>query len=285
MSEVTLNTKTATSPTPKEIIFRYIPYLPWIALSLFIFITGAYLKLRYSTPIYNVYGKLLVKDQDGYGNTDKLNALMMLPGENSNLNNEIEIIKATSMAIRVIRGLGLQQQYAQKGSIRISLAHKSDIPFKWVIDKVKDTINPLSCEIEILNSNQFKVNENPQIYNFGQVVKMPQADFRLVPNSGVVIHPNAIKYVLSWTHEQMLALSLAGSLSVEITPDASVLTLSYLTENSKIGMDIINRYMKEYQLAGLEDKRLIAQTTADFINDQLDTLQDELGGVERNLQN
>src|SRR5690606_31671587 len=116
---------------------------------------AAFIKLRYSTPIYNVTGKILVKDKAPYGGgSDKFNDILMMPGNGSNLNDEIEIIKSRSMAGRVVRGLGLQQQYAMKGNIRTSQAYVSDMPFQWIIESISDSLTGLGYEVTITENNQ-----------------------------------------------------------------------------------------------------------------------------------
>ena len=50
------------------------------------------------------------------------------------------------------------------------------------------------------------------------------------------------------------------------------------------GIDIVNQWIREYEKAGLEDKRLIAVSALKFIDDQLDTVRLELSGAEKNLQ-
>jgi hypothetical protein len=47
----------------RDIFFKYIRFLPWIVISVSISLLGAYLYLRYSTPIYNVGGTLLIKSE------------------------------------------------------------------------------------------------------------------------------------------------------------------------------------------------------------------------------
>lgn len=285
MAEIIQNKKQATNPTPKELIFKYLPYLPWVLLSLLLFLVGAFIKLRYSAPMYNVTGKILVKDKNPYGSgSDKFNNILMMPDNGSNLNNEIEIIKSRSMAARVMRGLGLQQQYAMKGNIRTSEAYASDMPFQWIIENIKDSLEELNYKVTIADNNQFQLNEDPTLYNFGQSVKLPGASFRLIPYGGITSQQASIQYVLKWLPELELTAYLSENLDVIKSEGASVLVLTYPVENTKVGLDIVNRYMKEYQLSSLEDKQLIAQTTAEFIDEQLDTLQRELGGVERNLQ-
>lgn len=285
MSEsLSVDKKTGT-PSPKEILLRYLPFLPWILLSLAIAMGIAWIRLRYSTPVYNVTGKLLVKQDNPYGNQgEKFGSIFSLPGDNSNLNNEIEIIKSRAIAARVVRELKLQTQYANKGQVRTSDAYSKDLPFLWNIEQLADSSFGRTYEITLVNNNEFRINEDPKIYNYGQLVKTKTMDFRLFPNRQIEIGEDKPVFILTWVPVGNMAANLSGSLDVTQLEGASVLNLKYSTTNKKSGVDIVNGYMSEYQKASLEDNQLVAYTTLAFIDRQLDTLQRELGGVEKNLQ-
>ena len=61
MTKYWISHQKKTGLTPREIFLKYIRFLPWLVISLAIMLLLAYVKLRYSTPIYNVTAKLLVK--------------------------------------------------------------------------------------------------------------------------------------------------------------------------------------------------------------------------------
>ncbi|PZQ96506.1 MAG: hypothetical protein DI539_30065, partial [Flavobacterium psychrophilum] len=128
------------TPGPKELLFRYIPYLPLLILCVSIALGLAWLKLRYSTPIYAVVGKILVKNDNPYAkNGEKFSAIFDVPQDISNLNDEIEIIKSRTMAARVISFGHLETQYGIRGKIRTSEASQDDMPFTWMIESITDS--------------------------------------------------------------------------------------------------------------------------------------------------
>ena len=95
---------TKESLSPRELIFKYLRYLPWVAISVAIALVGAYVKLRYSPPIYSVSGKLLVSQPPNYGGGEKFDDIFMMQ-KSDKLNDEIEIIKSRSIAARVVNSL------------------------------------------------------------------------------------------------------------------------------------------------------------------------------------
>lgn len=285
MSDQPISTqKSKVTISPKDIIFRYIKYLPWVVISISIALSLAYVKLRYSTPIYNVAGKLLVSSNTmNGGGGDKFDDIFMMQ-RTDKLGDEMEIIKSRNMAARVVRSLGMQKQMYNKGKIRSTVLHSSDEPFIFDIQSMADSAAGFSLMVTLVNDNQFKLNEQPQIYYFNQTINLPAVSFKIIFN-GRDRHAYASNdFIISWQPVESIASGLSGGISVSRLNEATnVLNMSFQTENTKLGVDIVNQYMKEYQQANMEDKKQIAAQTLSFIDDQLDTVFHELGGVEKNL--
>src|ERR1700729_3647205 len=94
---------------PREFIMRYIKYMPWVLFSAILFGVLAYIKIRYTTPIYVVQSSLLIKNESsqmgGNGGKDiSFNELFMNQGT-LNLNNEVEILRSRPVLQRVARDL------------------------------------------------------------------------------------------------------------------------------------------------------------------------------------
>lgn len=271
--------------TPRELIYKYLRYLPWLIISVAIMLVFAYIKLRYSTPIYNVSGKLLVTAQNPYGNnSEKFNDIFMMQGSSAKINDEIEIIKSRSIASRVIKSLGLQTSIYNRGKIRSTVVYPRNIPFEFEIVQITDGNAGFSIIVKILNDNEFSLNEETRTYRFNEPVTTSQVQFRIKQHAHQWKAFASNEFAISWQPMESMAAGLSGSIKVAPASDfTNVLMLSYQTENTRLGVDIVNQYMKEYQQASLEDKRQIAANTLQFIEQQLDTVRDELGGVERNL--
>jgi tyrosine-protein kinase Etk/Wzc len=93
-----LNQRAKLAISPRELIFRYIRYLPWVVLSLSLALVIAYIKLRYSPTIYSVSGKLLVSNQAPYsGGGDKFDDIFTMQRVDK-LNDEMEIIRSRNIS-------------------------------------------------------------------------------------------------------------------------------------------------------------------------------------------
>src|SRR5882724_7405176 len=78
----------------REFVMRYLKYLPWLLLSIGLALLGAFLKNRYSIPIYQVQSSLIINNDrnNKQGGDNNLGELFMF-APSVNLNNEIEILK------------------------------------------------------------------------------------------------------------------------------------------------------------------------------------------------
>ncbi|PZR11678.1 MAG: hypothetical protein DI539_20455 [Flavobacterium psychrophilum] len=284
MAEEIIENQRKLSISPREIMSKYMRYLPWLIVSVLITLTAAYVKLRYSTSTYNTSGKLLVTTQSPYGGgSEKFDDIFMMQRADK-INDEIEIIKSRSMASRVVRSLGLQKQVSNKGKIRSSVIYPQDMPFNFDIISIADSTQGFAVQLTIENDH-FKINESLQKHFFNEEVKLPGVTFRVnAKGNNWQIYSSNI-FNVSWTPLEQMSAMLSGSINViRVNDNTSVLSLSYKTENIPLGIDVVNQYMKEYQQGSLEDKKEIAAKTLEFIDDQLDTVFRELGGVESNLQ-
>jgi tyrosine-protein kinase Etk/Wzc len=272
--------------SPREFLMRYLRFFPWFILSVGTCLILAYAQLRYTTPIYNVAGKLMIKKDNPYGSgRDKFDDIFMMQTANNNLNDEIEIIKSSAIAVRVVKTLGTDISYYNKGNIRSSLIHFRETPIRLEIYQMNDSSGGFSIPVNIVDDNTFTIGESTQRLSFGQTFQLPSGSFKLQRTNIGLNNFASKQFVINRVPPESMARNLAGALKVARVSDAgNVLIMSYETENPRLGKEIVDRYMEAYQQSSLEDKREAAVNTLRFIDDQMDTVKLELGGVERNLQ-
>jgi tyrosine-protein kinase Etk/Wzc len=271
--------------SPREIVIKYLPFLPWVLASVFLFLLGAFLKLRYSPNIYNVTSTIIVKDQSSNGmKSDKLDAVLFSQ-PNRNLNDEIQLIRSRSMGKRVARSLGLGIQYFNQGKIISSQISANESPFILNIISLKDSTVGFTLPVIVINEQEFSVNEMGPPIHFNQTFITNEGSFNLIRRPSSLSAFASKEFFITYaTAEQRGGELVSGLSAAQSGESTNILQLTYVTANPRIGIDIVNQWMKEYQQAGLEDQRQIAVNALRFINEQMDTVKYELGGVERNLQ-
>ena len=278
--------KVTASLSPREILFKYLVYLPWVVLSVLLAVLLAFLNLRYQPNIYSVTGTLMVKDPSVSSKTDKIEDLLLTTNQNKNINDEIQVVRSTNIARRVVRSLGLEVQYEQQGAIRGTLIKPSDCIFNLRILSLTDSSAPFEIPVYIVDDRQFRINGNEkQTILFEQPFETAQGRFLLTRMPNISLASQVSREItVSYAPTDAKAEELVGAFTAEPSGESTnIMRVGFETENPKMGIEIVNQWMKEYQRAGLEENKLSAATTLEFINEQLDTVNKELSQVERGL--
>lgn len=271
--------------SPREFLHKYLRSIPWLILSTLLFVTLAFIKLRYSPIVFQVQSKLLIKKDNHNGAQDKFADLFM-GSESQNLNDEIQIIKSTGISKRIIRNLGLQTVYVSEGNLKSYQLHPFESPFLLDILEIKDSLQAFSIKVNLINESTLELDESHQPVYMGQVIERSYAKFRFIKRPINFRQYGSTLFTVSWIPLDDLADGIAGGFNVAPINDYSnVLMVSLETENPRLGRDIVNQLMQEYNQSSVEDKKIITVNTLEFIEERLDTLKRELSSVELSLQN
>src|ERR1700689_2440212 len=92
---------------PKDFLFKYLKYIPWVIICIAVALVLAYLKIRWTPPIFHAQALLLIKDErsDGGASKDERFNEMLMEQPTINLDNEIEILKSSPVMERVVKDL------------------------------------------------------------------------------------------------------------------------------------------------------------------------------------
>ena len=160
----------------KDLFFKYVRFLPVFLVSVALCLLGAYLYLRYSTPIYRVTGTIIFKkeDQSGGGKFDNIfNAKNV-----SDVQSEIEILKSQALMERVVDSAQLQTSYFAVGKIK-TLNIYTDCPFRLNIIKLTDSFSSFKMNFTFPAENEFKINKESDKFKFGDVFENSYGLFSL----------------------------------------------------------------------------------------------------------
>ncbi|MDB5248376.1 MAG: polysaccharide biosynthesis tyrosine autokinase [Segetibacter sp.] len=269
---------------PKEIVFKYLVYLPLFILCLGISIGIAYIYLRYKIPFYNSSIALLIKDdKNSRGNTDALDEIALFKSK-SNLANEIEILKSATLMEKVVRVTGLNTSYLVEGNLKRTEVYGYR-PFNYEPVALKDSNSAYNVVLTFNDKRNFKVEGlGEKWYQSGEIVHGKQGDFRINLNSGSTFNPQ-YKYIVQYQTPFQAASSIAGGLAIrQLNREASILKINFISEIPQKGRDILNELVKAYNSTTIENKNKVVDNTVKFIDDRLILLTSELGKVEQGLE-
>ena len=272
---------------PRDFILKNLKYIPWIIICGVIAMVLAFLKIRYSNPVFLVQSSMLINNSGSGVRGDRFDALMMTPGT-ENLNNEIRILSSRPVLQRVVKNINIKTRYYNIGKVRTSLLYP-ETPFSLEIINPSVDEEDIGMQITILNEQQYKIGKETATHEFGETLKMGGNKIALIRNPAVNLknYASPIFYfsdqsIASVANEYLGALKI-----VQANEQSTILDLAFQTENPELGKNFLNALMEVYDSLNIENKNKLANNSLNFINKNLDTLQTQLeimGGKMTNFR-
>lgn len=280
----TQQTSEITGVNIKEFLIKCYHYLWLFILMLVVAIFCGWLYLRYTPPRYSVSASLLIRNDSRSGGAQDVFADLKLYRENTNKQNELQILKSRKLMTRVVNTLGLQYSYYVVGNVKTTNLYK-EAPFELQFIPPLDSEHGLRLEIHLTGPNKFRIGDKPEEHLFGEVITLNSRKFRLVQKDPNYFDSEYKDHIVVWLPLESAANSVLGGLEVTGAEDlSSVLWLTYTTENPKLGADILNTLMNEYNEIGVEDKNQTNRKIISFINDRLNLVENQLEDIEKDFQ-
>jgi capsular exopolysaccharide synthesis family protein len=285
----------------REQLDKYIINWPWFLLSVVICLIGAFLYLRYSTPIYEATTAILVKDEKKGGMLSELSAFSDLGigvGSVNNVDNEIEILRSRTIVESTVKRLNLNINLVAEGSvvdrdiyqdspIRVNFISKTYLfnDAKSVLDYNSLTSNTFELTNEIDSENIFLGAK--KVFNYGE--KIPTTLGIMVIDKTINIvaktseHYKSIKILLNPI--ESVVESYKSRIDVEpISKTSSVVNISITDPVQKRAEVFLDNMIQIYNQDAAQDKNFISENTSQFIAGRLGLIAKELDGVEQDVE-
>lgn len=278
----------------KELIAPYVRFLPWFILSALVFLSLAFLYIRYSTYVYQSEATILIKDTNN-GSLSELAAFedLGLGGaglSKSDFENEIEILKSKRLISEVVRDLNLNVKYYREGNVKSSEVFL-ETPCTVTVVSLKDSspyflkslyIKPISVKEFIIKDSE---DAQESTYSFGDILNL---DFgELVVNSTTIRSRRSDKkgfndfILVSISSVSQAVIDLKNNLNIEAAnKNSSVLKISFNSSAPNKSEAILNTLIDVYNNDAIQDRNLVSANTAKFIDRRLEIITSELDSVE-----
>lgn len=280
----------------------------WFVLSLIICLSAAAIMLRYTTPMYQSYAKLLIKDDNNGGrrggrsyiaNSSTLGMMTNTEG----IDNEMEILKSTALATEAVKQLKLYTVYTLEGHIKDHLLYKNQ-PVNVDLDvaHIETLKRPISLVID--------KDENGKLHVTGTYTYVPEdpdkpsktyainrtfdaLPARIITSVGIITFtantlspmPDDRNELVTIYPPKMIAGKYSGALTVnQLSKSTSIAGLTLTDEMPQRANDYLKQLVFSYNMQANEDKNEIAMRTEQFINSRLEKINTELGATEGSLE-
>ncbi|WP_321332331.1 polysaccharide biosynthesis tyrosine autokinase [uncultured Bacteroides sp.] len=285
----------------QELIFKYLAYWPWFVVSVVACLVVAFLYLKFTTPVYNISATIMIKD-DKKGSSSSMGSEMSafqdlgLFADNTNFDNEIEVLKAKSLIKQVVYELNTYCRYSVKsGFIKSDVYTQSPLLITMDLtdnDAMKGT---LDLEIKMLPDSSLTVSGTYETQDdtqeFEQTVKKLPG-FITTPAGRLTVAyrpgtPLLLDEDLLVTVAPAINVAKAYLANLDISPTSkttSVAILSFKNSSRQRGQDFLNKLVEVYNRDTNTDKNIVGTKTEQFINDRIAIISGELGSTEEQLE-
>jgi tyrosine-protein kinase Etk/Wzc len=272
----------------KNILYNFLQQWYWFVTAIAICLLGGYLYIRYTTPIYSINSKILIKDDksgsSGASNEDLLSQLDIFNTKN-NVNNEKQVLQTHYLVKKVVNALQLNVSYFTVGNIKSTELYKN-CPFQIRVIYLKDSTPIQTFNLKPLeNGHAFTIHNG----NFGRkyrlydTLKTKNVSFVILPTGNGVWNDN--NYLITISTPDATTEKYLDALSFIIDDkQASVISVNLKETVPQKGEDILNKLYELYTSMNEEDKNKIADSTIHFIDDRLAVVSNQLAGVENDIE-
>ena len=278
----------------KNLLFRYISYWKWFVASVLFFLMLSFLYIRYTTPLYKTTATILVKDKYKGSLENELTAFAdnrSFKESNVSVSNEIFIIKSRSLVEKVVDNLNLNYIYRTEGRVKGFDIYDTKPISLTIIDAPKGfNYQYTNFKITILNATEFELfigDDDTKIGTFSFNKAIEYEDFVLsiskTPNFKNFNFQTDIFITVIPLNDVVTQYSKSVNVQT-LSTETSVVELTYIDPISQRAEDFINKLVEFYNQSALKEKEFISNKTIEFINKRIDSISNNLRGVENEFQ-
>lgn len=267
----------------QQLVSKFLPYWPLLLLFTVLSVTGAYVYLRYATPVYAAFASIMIKDdRRGSDDSQTLQSASFFESK-KNIDNEIRVLQSRILMESVVKRLALYAPMIQKGKVKNGDAYE---------------ISPVTVEVESPDALT-EVNDVDFYFDKSDSTVVLNGKNKYPLNKTVNTSYGSLKfsinryYIPSLESARQLSFSLirpdkvAVEMSKYLTVSGGVsalVDLSYKDPIPQRAVNVLNNLVDIYERRSVQDKNNLSLNALNFINEQLAILGKDLDSIEKKIQ-
>lgn len=279
----------------KRLIRKFLRYWYVFAISICLgFVIAKYVNW-YENPVYGITAKLMIKDENV--SKEQLLSQLNVDKPSKNIENEIEIIRSHNLMAKTLNELNFEVSYFLVGNVKVSEVY-TDCPFKILVDRIDYQAYSTEFSVDILDADSysFQYGNGDQENRFdgrfgeklnfglGEIVIEKREIFSVsdFENSDYDKRNYRVRFnTIAYNQNKYLS-----KLGVQLSRSQSTILQLYLEDEvPQKGLDFMNKLIEVYLHNDIDQKNKVATATAEFLDEQLGSITDDLDQIETNREN
>ena len=289
-------------------IFSYVlAYWKLFLVSVVVCVAAAFVYLRFAVPQYQVTAKILMQDKEkgSFASQADMLADFGLKSQNTNVENEIEVIKSMSVVRNAVEEAGLYISYSVPGfnnrpiykeNSPLKITYGVDAEGESVPGEISKLSSPVKMHFAFDGNNPVKLvyecymnetDKEPTEFT----TEFADSVFVLETPSGNILVEKTCSFdelegELQVVVNPLIATARAYMAMLGVAPVSKNSSVSVMAVNVPVpatGVDFLNAVIESYNNVTNEEKRIVARQTEEFILERIDSLSQELVVMETRL--
>ena len=270
----------------KAEVYKYLVHWKLVLLGCIVGVFIAYMYNRYTIPEFLTLSSMMILKDDQNQMVGELpsGGASILAFDNSTIDNQIETLRSRQLIEEVVKQLDLNISYFNEGQvIAVEAYERSSVVINFLsADSVVNKVD-MSLLVSPISSTKYELlseSENfSESFSFGEVVAYNDLEFIISPRENTISNFNTVNIKINPLRE--VTNDYIDRLSISRKGKAKdILSLSITGEVVEKSQDFLNALMVNFNAEGVSDKRQVAENTAEFIQERLELISEELDSVE-----
>lgn len=285
MSRRELYDQEDTSDSPfKKYFYLALENWKWLTFSLTLTVISAFLINRYTIPEYLIGASFVINDKQQNPSGEILKELDLF-NPRVNINTEISVLKSFDLSKKIVDSLALYSVVYKIGNFKnTELAHQ-DYPFTINLISNPEKITNKSFLLDINGSNFSLKTENEDFKTIDSkdTIKAQGLEFTLIKND---LNFNiSSSYKIVFINPQRATQQLRNQFTfIQENNDAKIVAIQMRSTNPSKAKTIISLLMDFYIEREIGIKNKTAERTINFIDNQLENIQNALFKTENEME-
>ena len=265
----------------EKIASNYLPYWPLLLLIILLTLTGAYLYLRYATPMYSASATIMIKDDRKGSEDSHISDQLNLIASNKNIENEIQVLQSRALMEAVVKKLCLYAPLSQKGQVKSSDAYMQS-PVVVEARNIDSISGAQNVNFDYDKTSQTVLLNNKDRYPINEFVSTAYGVLKFSPNPWYQPSIESSRQ-LSFSLEDPSGVAVGALRGLIVTSNTAFVTLSYKDQLPQRAVNILNSLIELYQTRSIEDKNILSRNTLAFINESMGSLKKDIDSIQQKV--
>ena len=267
-----------------DLFFYLLSYWYWFVLAVLICVGYEYYKYATSTFIYSSTATIIIKDPANAKASTRLDAYSNLINK-TNVSNEIMQFRSKHLMAEVVSRLDANVNYEMDVKLR-RIELYNNTPVKVLFSEELRNV-PMSFALRPIDKEKIEVRFGEKRYRvaLNDSLKVNGGVLTFVPTSNYLKDDFDKLIYVTQVNTMDAAVGFISRMSIaQRNSDASILTFTMVDRSVNRACDVLNTLFDVYNEEAIKDKNQITVNTAKFIEERIILIGEELGTVEKELQ-